>query len=187
MTNIMKKYITRHKALIIPFIIDKKTNQPHYVMVKDRRTQDWGFISGGVKKNESSEDAARRELQEESSNLLFLPTNNIKKYSFTSSYRPEELAKIDKRRHEIVRSSYTMYLFKLPNDIETMKNELRKFRENTECTGIDINPYTTFEKIWVFSEEVYRKCKIHNKVVNFGFKKNLGQLNTDFKDNSIYI
>ena len=158
-----RKYITRHKVLVVPYVIHPSTNEIYYIMVKDRKTGEWGFVSGGVKKGEYAVDAADRELQEESSNLLHLPSK-YNKYMFTSSYRPSELAKIDERRQEVVRSSYTMFMYRMNDDIRAIREIVKDFIPNTECTNIDIRKYRDFEKRWVFTDEVYNKCQLFNRV-----------------------
>lgn len=161
----MPRHIHRNKVLVVPYILVKTTSnntKPSFVMVKDRKTKEWGFISGGVKKGEHSDDAARRELREETSNILILP-DFYDTHAFISTYRPPELLKMDKRRDEFVISSYKMYAFALsetPVDgvyAKNLGNYLKNsFYENNEVIDIDLKPYTEYENVWSFSDDVYR-------------------------------
>ena len=162
----MPRHIHRNKVLVVPYVLVKtasnNTTKPSFVMVKDRKTKEWGFISGGVKKGEHSDDAARRELREETSNILILP-DLYDTHAFVSTYRPPELLKMDKRRDEFVISSYKMYAFSLsdrPVDRMYEKNLgkylKQSFYENNEVIDIDLRPYTEYENVWSFSDDVYR-------------------------------
>jgi|TARA_B110000261_G_scaffold94194_1_gene106812 hypothetical protein len=151
----MAKRIVRKKILIVPYVM--QTNpvsfklEPHYVMVKDKQTSEWGFISGGVKKHESTRQAALRELHEETSGVMDIPLP-LNGYTFVTSYRPPELLVIDQRRNEIVNSVYTMYIVKCD---PTMMTLLAKFHPNSEICDIRLGEFSSFQHVWSFCEDVY--------------------------------
>jgi len=140
------RIVTRRKVLIIPSIGEK------VLMVKDVRTDEWGFISGGVKKKESSFQAAERELAEETSGLFTkIDASKSKINVFYTLYRPPELLKIDKARREIVRSMYTVYMY----EMESLPT-LSHFFPNKEVNDIQIKPYREFSNVWTFCDDFYK-------------------------------
>lgn len=146
----MTKQILRNKILVVPYVMCKL--EPHFVMVKDKQTNEWGFISGGVKRNETALQAARRELIEETSGVLNLNLSNG--FKFVTSYRPPELLEIDKRRNESVHSLYTMYLVRCT---KTDLSKLGSFAPNKEIAEIRIAPFRDFQRVWTFCEDVYHQ------------------------------
>jgi 8-oxo-dGTP pyrophosphatase MutT (NUDIX family) len=149
----MTKHILRKKILVVPYVMCKykTTYRPHFVMVKDKQTNEWGFISGGVKKHETPLQAAHREMQEESSGVLKLAIQ-VEAYNFVTSYRPPELLKIDQRRNEIVHSMYTMYMVNCTADDVSL---LSSFVPNDEVVDIRVAPFSEFSHVWTFCDDVY--------------------------------
>ena len=153
------KTVTRKKILVIPYTLSRINGRivVKYVMVKDHKTNEWGFISGGVKKGEKFENAARRELSEETSELISFPDNTklCKTFRFDTLYRPNDFKKIDNHRREIVNSRYKTFMFAI-DYFDDVKHE---FIENKEVVAIDLREYEDFkkndEKIWSFCEDVY--------------------------------
>lgn len=150
------RLVTRKKVLIVPYIgknIDK------VLMVKDVKTSEWGFISGGVKKHESSFQAAERELSEETSGIL--RNINVKRSNvdvFYTLYRPPDLLKIDKSRNEIVRSMYTVYMYELDEPLV-----LDHFVSNKEVNDIQVKPYDEFSNVWKFCDDFYHSYLVNKK------------------------
>ena len=132
--------------MVVPFTYDGKC-----LLVKDKKTSEWGFISGGVKKNEKMFYAANRELSEETSNVI----DNISRchtlIKFKTKYRPAELLKKDKKTNEDIISIYHVYLFLIhENDVC-----FNKFKANKEVSDIKICNYNDMKKRWVFCDMVY--------------------------------
>jgi hypothetical protein len=145
-----KRLVTRRKVLIVPYYVTIDT-KIKLVLVKDVKTNEWGFISGGVKMKESYINAAKREFFEETSNSLSFPLT-YKTFTFISLYRPSEFKKYDYKRNEIVRSIYTVYTFEIHNiDIDLMNT----FVPNKEVKDIKCDFYERFTNTWCFSDDVY--------------------------------
>lgn len=106
----------RKKVMIVPYI--KILNDIHVLMVKDNKSNDWTFITGGCKQSENILNCAKRELQEESFNALTFPSK-YEFFSFFTTYRPYEL-KIQDSGRKVV-SKYFVYLFELDNQLDIEK------------------------------------------------------------------
>lgn len=150
-----QKTITRYKVLVVPFVVSS-FGTCSFVMVRDRKTNEWGFISGGVKQGETYIDAARRELAEESSNLLFMHTIRPS-FFFNTTYRPPELKRMDERRHETVQSVYAVFAYPLlQQDAQHWRSYFRScFAKNEEVVEMDIRPFRAFTNLWSFCHDVY--------------------------------
>lgn len=142
----MVRHVVRNKILVIPY--KEHVNGREFLMVKDRKTKEWGFISGGIKMNETPEEAAKRELREETSGVLS-SEKLIRFMSFVSTYRPTELQIVDRRRGEKVKSIYHVFLLKFEHA------NVSGFRPNKEVTDIRVADYQTFENVWSFCDDVY--------------------------------
>tara|TARA_B100001250_G_scaffold405267_1_gene422508 strand:- start:1007 stop:1510 length:504 start_codon:yes stop_codon:yes gene_type:complete len=138
----------RRKVLIIPYITSK------ILMVKDIKTGEWGFISGGVKKNESFYQAANRELKEETSGVLKSIGSKYQNFMFKTWYRPYEMLAIDKKRNEVIESLYMVYIFKLPR---FHKSLLSHFVPNSEVNELCIAEFDSLDKrhVWDFCVDFY--------------------------------
>jgi 8-oxo-dGTP pyrophosphatase MutT (NUDIX family) len=158
--NNNQRLVTRRKVLIIPYIGE---NMDKVLMVKDSKTGEWGFISGGVKKRESFYNAAVRELMEETSGLITSIDQNALTNVFYTYYRPQELLKVDNERGEVVRSMYTVFMYELTSPVS-----LHLFTPNKEVVDVQIKPYAEFSNIWSFCDEIY-----HNNIYNI-FKSKTG-------------
>ena len=56
---------SRRKAVVVPFIPACGDDPPRFMLVRDRATGEWGFVSGGCRSNEDFEEGGARELEEE--------------------------------------------------------------------------------------------------------------------------
>jgi 8-oxo-dGTP pyrophosphatase MutT (NUDIX family) len=154
--------VTRKKVLVVPYYVSP-TGEKQVVLVRDSKTKEWGFISGGVKANEEPRQAAERELLEESSSTIsFSPQNDH--FQFVSLYRPSEMKTIDAQRNEIVRSVYTVFMFRVfESDVDRIHNQ---FYPNKEVIDIACGDYNRFEQTWAFCDDVFRnyiRARLANK------------------------
>ena len=145
-----KRSIIRKKILVIPYTFDNR-----FLFVKDKTTSEWGFISGGIKRNESPVEASNRELFEETSGLLYKIPKCATKIEFMTYYRPYELLQIDKKRNEIVKSIYTIFMY----PINKCNIDLTKFRSNREVSDIKICEYENVGMKWELCSMVYNFIK----------------------------
>ena len=162
-TTKRRRVVTRHKVLVVPYIRNRVNTSgkrlsslDEVFMVRDVRTKEWGFISGGVKASETSLHAAIRELNEETSNTIVFPTmDDVHTFSFVTLYRPDELLNIDKQRNEIVRSMYTVYMFEI--SLCDKIRIIKEFTPNREVSSVYIDTFDKFTNVWDFCEQVYHE------------------------------
>ena len=131
----------RKKVFVIPFYNDK------VMLVKDRKTKEWGFVSGGVKKNESYFQAATRELFEETSGLMPYIPKGEQPPIWKTDYRPDELLIENKKKGEKVSSHYK--IFWVPINEPFAKHLEKEFKPNDEVTQIKVDNYWSFKKRWI--------------------------------------
>jgi 8-oxo-dGTP pyrophosphatase MutT (NUDIX family) len=117
-------------------------------MVQDRKTKEWGFVSGGIKRNELPEQAATREVLEETSGILSTDTM-VYLSSFVTSYRPQDLKVLDRKNREKVKSLYYVFLLKFDHA------NVSRFRPNKEVVNVRVAKYADFENVWSFCDDVY--------------------------------
>ena len=150
----MFKTVIRKKVLVVPYRMSRQDGKLkiEYVMVQDLKTREWGFISGGVKKHEHDVVAAQRELAEETSKIITLPDLKLcKVFKYTTTYRPEELKKMDIKRNEVVNSRYKIYMFRI-DDFHNVKHD---FIVNKEVIDIDMREFKDFKNVWKLSQDIY--------------------------------
>jgi len=136
--------VYRKKVVVIPY-----THDGRYLFVKDRQSLEWGFICGGVKRNESDYYAANRELHEETSNMLkYIPFENCFVMKYTNDYRPSELLKVDNARNEKVISTYKIFMFKV-DDLG------KEFKPNDEIVDIKFSFFDDVDNVWELTRLIY--------------------------------
>jgi 8-oxo-dGTP pyrophosphatase MutT (NUDIX family) len=144
----MLKEVVRHKVFVIPHYKDK------VMMVQDKGTKEWGFISGGVKRHEERNPllAAERELREETSGLMSYIPNNYGRGTFTTKYRTSEHLENNKKKGQTVTSRYTVFWIEIsPSFIENTLHT--KFVPNNEIIALRVAPYGTFSNRWEVCDE----------------------------------
>ena len=135
------KVSVRKKVFVIPFYNDK------VMLIKDRKTEEWGFVSGGVKKNETYFQAAQRELSEETSGLMSFIPKESRESSWKTDYRPNELLNENKKKGEKVSSNYR--IFWVPIGEPFAKQLEKEFRPNDEVVQVKVDNYGSFKQRWI--------------------------------------
>jgi 8-oxo-dGTP pyrophosphatase MutT (NUDIX family) len=162
------KKVTRKKVLIVAYV---GKNMEKLLMVQDANTGEWGSPGGGQKRTEratltpdeleftrkrnidpNAYIAAERELTEETSGLFSKFKSQPETFTFTTFYRPPELLAIDRSRHEVVRSVYTVFLYEIPHFHVSLNN----FVPNKEISAIRIAPFHEFKNVWPFYADFYK-------------------------------
>ena len=131
--------------MVIPY-----TDDGRVLSIKDRKTGEWGFISGGVKSTETMLDGAIRELNEETSNLLTTIPSFHRRIEITTTYRPPDLKVRD--RYTIY-STYYIYLFQITDDI----NMDESFKPNKEVIDMKLVHYDELPDTWIFCDYIFNK------------------------------
>ncbi len=165
--SISKKYYKiKHKVLIIPYILVK--NELKFLIVKDKKFNEWTFISGMVEKKESHFNAGRRELFEETkkliniqpseSNCIYFETklyeNNIKYVYHVQLVDIKKFGYIDSER--IIKS------------FRSTKLTEKKYNENLDIDFKTFSEINKLSNVWAF---------IRTHILdNFFFEKTINEL-----------
>jgi 8-oxo-dGTP pyrophosphatase MutT (NUDIX family) len=139
-TSIEKRVVVRRKVMVIPYAGRR------VLMVRDRGTGEWGFISGGVKRHEKHVEAAVRELREETSDLLRNLRGLQKETSFDTLYRTKAHRANDDRKGERVRSEYRVFWVRV--DPAVLDLLPKAFAPNEEIVELGVGEYHRFAPRW---------------------------------------
>lgn len=154
----------QHKVLIVPYIIEN--NIPKFLIVKDAKFNEWTFISGCTKKNESYSKAASRELYEETKKIIDVNINETNSIYFETIMNQNNTKCI-----------YHIYLFNLANfDYNSSKNIISKFystklknkifNENTDISFKTYKEICNIKNIWMFIKTSILDNFFFEKLVN---------------------
>jgi len=128
----MVKDEVRHKVVVIPvsFLSDK----PKFLTVKDSKSKEWTFITGGCKKKEipNTLSCALRELEEETRGAVNLKKGKFKSFTFSSKSRSKEELDKDNREGIQVSTLHHVYIFELnktPAEQNRIKSQFSKHKE----------------------------------------------------------
>jgi len=129
----MVKDEVRHKVVVIPvsFLNDK----PRFLTVKDSKSKEWTFITGGCKKKEISDtlSCALRELEEETRGLINLKHGKFTTFTFSSKSRSREEMDKDSKEGVQVSTKHHVYIIELnvqPQKQKDIKIQFNKLKEN---------------------------------------------------------
>lgn len=139
-SSIEKRVVVRRKVMVIPYAGRR------VLMVRDRGTGEWGFISGGVKRHEKHAEAAVRELREETSDLLRDLRGLQKETAFDTWYRTKAHRANDDRKGERVRSEYRVFWVRV--DPAVLDRLPRYFAPNEEIVELGVGEYHRFAPRW---------------------------------------
>ena len=136
----------KKSILAIPYF--KSNGKIFFVNVKDKKTNEWTFISGTVEEKESYNEAIKRELVEETKQCInfYLSDKNHKKFKII--YFDGKVVK-----------NYKVYFLDIGgenNIINCFKNSKLKDKKFNENVDISINTLDEFKNkhIWSFISEV---------------------------------
>jgi len=133
------RIVTRKKSLVIPYI--RQTDGNHLLLlVRDTRSKEYAFVTGGCKQIENPLDCAQRELAEETNGLFRLNYKNtmVHMASFETMFRPEEHKKQDKQQNINVRTIYQMVLFPVTDNMK--RHHMRDIAGNKEVSQLRFFP-----------------------------------------------
>lgn len=149
----------RKKIIIIPYIVYKKVS--HLMMVKDKKFNEWTFVTGGCKPNEQFNLCALRELYEETNGVLDLRQHVGIDINRFYSYRfIHEISK------DYVIMDYKVFFVplhrfgydiksakKLEQQFFKMKNDLPEFNETNCLKFFELNHVYNIKNIWKLIKE----------------------------------
>jgi 8-oxo-dGTP pyrophosphatase MutT (NUDIX family) len=166
-----------HKAIAIPVtFMDEK---PKFLTVRDSRTKDWIFVTGGCRKREviSPIHCALRELEEETRGVVKLKNGIFTNYTFETTERSPEDLDADRRAGIHMTLVYHVFIFFVKINTVEQNQMIQKFNEEKAKLEIrkksklsyrrtyDENDYMSFDTL-----DNYKKKKrwdlIVNKVIN---------------------
>ncbi len=124
----------KDKVLIIPFTYTKK-NRLRFLTVKDRYYKEWTFISGTIEKNELPDEAAVRELFEETKKTVHIQLTPFNHTTFT-----------------LVEFNYTVYFIDITN--YKSEKEIMTTFANTHTRGVyNENSFLSFDELNFFKSK----------------------------------
>lgn len=137
----------RQKVVVIPYTFHPYTGEKMYVMIQDKESKDWSFVTGGKKMKESYEEAAIRELTEETKGVLLdMKTTFLREVgSVATDFRPPKHKKQDREQNLLVRTLYRIYELpvRFQHDLRILFRQV-PMSDNDETSDIC---YMTEEKI----------------------------------------
>lgn len=158
----MVRVVVRRKVIVVPFVREgPKTIK--FMVVKDRKSKEWTFITGGCKARETDVQAAMRELKEETRNVLGLHIDafcdRANSFQFRTAYRELKEFQEDKLRNERVLTQYTVFALDATDlgDVAAMRNAFRNtknmrgaYNENTDLNFETLESFANKAHVWKF-------------------------------------
>jgi len=129
------RVVTRKKTLVIPYISQPNGNHL-LLLVRDTRSAEYAFVTGGCKQIENPLDCAQRELAEETNGLFRLNYKNtmVHMTSFETWFRPEEHKRQDKSQNITVKTVYQTVLFPVAENMK--RHHMRNIAGNKEVSQL---------------------------------------------------
>ena len=133
--------ILKPKVLVLPFI--KTKTGLKYLIVKDRISGDYTFISGSSKKNESITVTALRELKEETKNAIYINLYSfpIKKFTMQTSKEEYHVYFIDITKYKTPQQ--------MIQEFKTCKITSKSYMENSEMLFCSLDTFKG-KRMWPF-------------------------------------
>jgi len=169
----MKKY----KAIAIPvsFVDDK----PKFLTVRDYRSKDWIFVTGGCRRREifSPIRCALRELEEETRGVVSLKSGEYTEFKFVVKESPS------------VDLEYNVFVFYVNFNKTEQQSQLKKFYEEKQKTNLkkiqnqpirktyDENDFMSYDTLEEFNSRKQWKLIVDNVIKNPQFYSCITSLN----------
>lgn len=169
----MKKY----KAIAIPvsFVDDK----PKFLTVRDFRSKDWIFVTGGCRRREifSPIRCALRELEEETRGVVSLKSGEYTEFNFTVKESPS------------VDLEYNVFIFYVNFNKAEQQSQLKRFYEEKIKTNLkkiqnqpirktyDENDFMSYDTLEEFNSRKQWKLIVDNVIKNPQFYSCISSLN----------
>ena len=114
--------IVRHKAITV--LVSFAGDEPLFLMVRDKKHQDWTFVTGGCRRREIENPivCALRELNEETKNVIQLRRGNYTNYSFTTNLEDQEGTFI-----------YHVYIIEVDMSLSDQQSHISKYQQQQLC------------------------------------------------------
>lgn len=146
-----------YKVLVIPYV--RHRGKLRYLFVHDRMYKEWTFVSGGCKVTESASECAKRELMEETKNLIHITEQELKtSISYKIMTRDKSLS-----------TTYTIFVVEIhltPSEVYTIENTFlhrsmysqgdfcREMNENDNLLFMELEEALEYPNVWGFIKEV---------------------------------
>ena len=117
----------RHKAIAIPMYMIN--NEPHFLLVHDKRFKEWTFVTGGCRRREIYNPlrCALRELEEETRGVIKINNGTYSHYKF-SFFDESELD---------MENIYHVYVLDFPMTLRDQEKIISKFNMNREMMKVN--------------------------------------------------
>jgi hypothetical protein len=124
----------RHKAIAIPVSFADGT--PRFLTVRDKRFEEWIFVTGGCRKKEIYNPirGALRELEEETRGLVNLKSGTYSYFRFTTKDRSREELLKDRMEGLDVTLVYNVYVLDYNVNRQQQVELIRRFYEEKRRT-----------------------------------------------------
>lgn len=178
----MSKLVTRRKVIIVPYV--RSDERLTLLTVKDRKSKEWTFITGGCKMRETDVEAARRELKEETRSLFDIDIEAQPHYffRFKTTFRETKEWLGDKAKNERVVTLYTVFFVDVTSVANTINLRIfrQSFRNTKNMKGVyNENADVNFETLDSFSHKAHVWRFIRDHVLQSSqFKTMYKQLET---------
>lgn len=134
----------RRKAFVVPVILQDCSDAPRFLLVRDRQTTEWGFISGGCRACEDFATGGGRELEEETRGVVPRDTL-LRPLHFDMHTRCRTQGSGGSTR--VVHTHYRVFVFAFLGSPEVLKREFheRAPRNRAEAETDDVTVATLDE------------------------------------------
>lgn len=169
----MKKY----KAIAVP--VSFADDKPRFLTVRDYRSKDWIFVTGGCRRREifSPIRCALRELEEETRGVVSLKNGEYTDFKFVVKESPG------------VELEYNVFIFYVNFTRSEQQSQLKKFYEEKQKTNLkkiqnqpirktyDENDFMSYDTLDEFNSRKQWKLIVDNVIKNPQFYSCISSLN----------